>query len=286
MDLQAGHSKSTKLHNDECRLRMYMCYKTPDHPKWQSVRHLVEDEHAINRKSIDTDGAPQTPKPDLDAKLFEDPTEPDDFLDNLPDDMFEDPPARDLDPPPEAPRQDFAMEADEAAVADVFGDFDSDMGEAESAMVDSLKMAGVLPKHARKKAKKILQPTFIEAYGRTITDYTNQARRNLNVKGLSSLDFRTPKANGSPWDFRQRSDRHEALKLIDDLDPDWVLGAPPCTAFSIWNYALNYKKMDADAVREKLAEGRMHLKFCCRMYRREIRRGKFFLHEHPATAMS
>ena len=102
------------------------------------------------------------------------------------------------------------------------------MGEAESAMVDSLKMEGVLPKHARKKAEKIMQPTFIEAYGRTITDYTNQARRNLNVKGLSSLDFRTPKANGNPWDCRQRSDRHEALKLIDDLDPDWVfLHAPP-----------------------------------------------------------
>ena len=57
-------------------------------------------------------------------------------------------------------------------------------------MVDSLKIAGVLPKHARKKIKKVLQPTVIEAYGRTITDYTNQARRNLNVKGLLSLDFR------------------------------------------------------------------------------------------------
>mgnify|MGYP000226873078 CR=1 FL=1 len=114
------------------------------------------------------------------------------------------------------------MDADESTVADVFDDFDSDTGDAESSTVDSLKIAGDLPKQARKKVKKMLQPTFIEAYGRTITDYTNQARRNLNVKGLSSLDFRTPKANGNPSDFRQRSDRHEALKLIDDLDPDWV----------------------------------------------------------------
>ena len=98
--------------------------------------------------------------------------------------------------------------------------------------------------------------------------------------------MRTLKQNGKPWDFRQRSDRHEALQLIEDLDPEWVLGAPPCTAFSIWNYGLNYKKMDAETVRTKLAEGRMHLKFCCRMYRRQIKRGKIFLHEHPATAMS
>ena len=112
------------------------------------------------------------------------------------------------------------------------------MEDAETSMIDSLKVAGVMPKQARKKARRIMQPTFIEAYGKTIADFT-KARRNLNVKGLSSLDFRTLKANGNPWDFRQRSDRHEALKLIDDMDPDWVIGAPPCTAFSIWNYALN-----------------------------------------------
>ena len=106
-----------------------MCYKTSDHPKWQHVRHWFEDEHAIDKKSIDGEGAPKTPKPDLDAKLFEYPTEPDDFFDNIPDDMFETPPARDLDPPPETPTQSFAIHADESTVADVFGDFDSDMGE-------------------------------------------------------------------------------------------------------------------------------------------------------------
>ena len=82
------------------------------------------------------------------------------------------------------------------------------------------------------------------------------------------------------------SDRHEALQLITDLEPEWVLGAPPCTASYIWSYGLNYQKMDGEAVRAKLAEGRMHLKFCCRMYRRQIKRGKLFLHEPPATAMS
>ena len=70
------------------------------------------------------------------------------------------------------------------------------------------------------------------------------------------------------------------------MDPDWVIGAPPCTAFSIWNYALDFKDMDAEAVRDKLAEGRIRLKICCRMYRRHLRRGQIFLHEHPATATS
>ena len=69
--------------------------------------------------------------------------------------------------------------------------------------------------------------------------------------------------------------RHEALKLIADMNPDWVIGAPPCTALSSWNYALTHKEMDAEAVRDKLAEGSIHLKFCCRMYRRQMRRGLF-----------
>ena len=84
----------------------------------------------MDKKSIDAEGAPKTPKPDLEAKRFEDSAEHDDFLGNLPDDMFEDTPARDLDPPPETPAQPFAMDADESTVADVFGDFDSEVGEA------------------------------------------------------------------------------------------------------------------------------------------------------------
>ena len=106
------------------------------------------------------------------------------------------------------------------------------------------------------------------------------------MKGLASLDFRTPKANGAPWDFRRRSDRHAALKLVEDLKPDWILGAPPCTFFSTWNYGMNYNKMDGETVRAKLAEGRQHLKFVCRLYKRQIKKGKFFLHEHPASALS
>ena len=53
--------------------------------------------------------------------------------------MFDDPPARDLDMPDTPVAH---MDEDEAHVAEVFGDFDADMAEMESAMVDSLKIAG------------------------------------------------------------------------------------------------------------------------------------------------
>ena len=113
------------------------------------MHHKFEGDHASNEKIIDSEGAPATLKPDLDAKLFEEPEaldfNPDDFLD----DLFNDPPARDLDPLPETPTaqpQSPAMDANETAVAGII-----DMGDAESSMIDSLKVAVVVPKHARKK---------------------------------------------------------------------------------------------------------------------------------------
>ena len=38
------------------------------------VRHWFEDDHAIDKKNIDSEGAAATPKPDIDAKLFEEST--------------------------------------------------------------------------------------------------------------------------------------------------------------------------------------------------------------------
>ena len=113
--------------------------------------------------------------------------------------LFDDPPARDFDPPPETPTaqpQSPAMDESESAEADIFGDFDDEMGNATYSMVDSLKVAGVVPKKARKKVRNRLQPALSEAYGETTTDFT-KARRNLNVKGLPYLDFRTRKPNGN-----------------------------------------------------------------------------------------
>ena len=49
---------------------------------------------------------------------------------------------------------------------------------------------------------------------------------------------------------------------------------------------MNYPKMSKEKVQAALAEGRIHLSFVASLYRRQILRGKYFLHEHPATAMS
>ena len=74
--------------------------------------------------------------------------------------------------------------------------------------------------------------------------------------------------------------------MVHMLKPRWVIGSPPCTAWSSWNWHLNYKKLPATKVKEMVAEGRLHLEFMIQMYRIQLEACRFFLHEHPSTAAS
>ena len=76
------------------------------------------------------------------------------------------------------------------------------------------------------------------------------------------------------------------MQLVESEDPDWIVGSPPCTSFSLLNRGLNYPKMDALVVEEKIREGLLHLRFVCALYKRQVRCGKWFLHEHPKDAAS
>ena len=123
--------------------------------------------------------------------------------------------------------------------------------------------------------------------GGAICKEANGPRRNLNVKGLSSMDLRTCKPDGNPWNFDLREDRRLAREMIDKEEPTWLIGSPPCTAFSLWNVAMNYPKApDQEAVKEAIARGRRHLRFCTSLYRKQLKAGRHFVHEHPATALS
>ena len=166
------------------------------------------------------------------------------------------------------------------------------LADADSSLVGNLMTLGVPEQTARDHvcAMRSRRPaaTFSEVYGGgSIVDCANQARHDLNLEGLRALDLRTQKPNGTPWDFTIRADRRLARELIDRDQPDWLIGSPPCTAFSIWNYAMNYPKMDKEKVRAAVEAGRTHLNFVVSLYRKHMNRDKlFFLHEHPATALS
>ena len=154
-----------------------------------------------------------------------------------------------------------------------------------------LKSAGVSEGDAEKYCNAVMGSadagTFVELYGRgSIMSDANGPRRSLGIKGLNAFDMRTLKPDGGNWDFNKAGDRKLAMKLVQELDPDFVIGSPPCTAWCAWNQHMNYQKMDPQRVKTLMEEGRIHLEFVARLYRRQLANGKYFLHEQPATALS
>ena len=128
---------------------------------------------------------------------------------------------------------DFYQEVDEAME-------ETDHGNEMVAMMDVLQTLGVDVEDATRfcskavrAAKCLSDPSFIEAYGTgRIVESANGFLRNLNIKGLAAFDLRTRKENGTPWDFSKTSDRKEALQFVQEKQPTWIIGSPPCTAFS------------------------------------------------------
>ena len=154
----------------------------------------------------------------------------------------------------------------EMDVADLFGDFDHDDPNG-SAMHDNVTGPNDMPSAligagtdavaATQFVDRIFgvqhATTFMEVYGQgsLVTEATNK-RRSLNLRGLNAFDLRTLEADGTPWNFNDRADTRLAQKMIDEDDPDWIVGSPPCTAFSTWNRQMNYRKMDPKKVRLQL----------------------------------
>lgn len=102
----------------------------------------------------------------------------------------------------------------------------------------------------------------------------------------TSFDMIMDTESGESWDFRLPQDRRRCWQRLEAEKPWLVIGSPPCTAFSALNIGLNFPKMDPKEAARRQAEGRMLLGFALAVYRWQLRRGCYFLHEHPASASS
>ena len=78
----------------------------------------------------------------------------------------------------------------------------------------------------------------------------------------------------------------EALRIVRERKPTWLIGSPPCTSFSIMNEGLNYRKMDPVKVAKLKKIGLKHLRFMISLYQIQLAEGRHFLHEHPSSASS
>ena len=99
--------------------------------------------------------------------------------------------------------------------------------------------------------------------------------RKRGLRGNLSLDLL------SGWDFRAPAQCAKCLFLLGQLDVLFAIVCPPCTMFSPLQLLWNYKRMDPEVWRLRLREAVMYVDHAMECCKEQVRRGRFFLFEHP-----
>ena len=183
--------------------------------------------------------------------------------------------------PMAADDDDMAPNADE-------GFEDEEPGSMMYAIMDNLQTNGVSPTVACKFAADLLRKSSVtEVYGRgSIIEKAKETFRSLNIEGLNALDLRTHKPNGQCWNFDLSNDRKEAKHLVETTCPEWLILSPPCTMFCLMSVNVNHPKMDPAKLLKLKKLARQHLHFALSLARLQMKAGRHFLFEQPATATS
>ena len=107
--------------------------------------------------------------------------------------------------------------------------------------------------------------------GPSVAEVYSQPMSRL-IKGVA-FDLQGHDEEGVPWD-------------IEELQPDLIIGCPPCGPYSSLQNLNNKRHMSDEEWHRMEVEGDVHLEFCCELYRDQHAKGKWFVHEHPLTARS
>ena len=84
------------------------------------------------------------------------------------------------------------------------------------------------------------------------------------------------------WDFRKSEHREKARQYRRERKPKLLVGSPMCTMFCLLQ---NLSPWTQEKQR-RWVEAKMHMDFMMEMYTEQVKEGRWFLHEHPASATS
>ena len=101
---------------------------------------------------------------------------------------------------------------------------------------------------------------------------TDEIRRlpNITIAGGATYDLVADR-NGRTFDFTKAADRRKVRREIEETETYFVIGSPPCAAFSSL-MTFNRGKM-GNKYKKQLAEGRLLLKFAAEIYELQLRWG-------------
>ena len=119
------------------------------------------------------------------------------------------------------------------------------------------------------------------AYEASLKKYCGRQLRPGWSLDLTLLD----PVDGKPWDLSKPDKIKRLWQLVIDGRPYVIIGSPPCTPFSILQ-GLNAEKRDPEMIKAEIKAATAHMDLCAKIYRYQISCGRFFVHEHPATASS
>ena len=118
----------------------------------------------------------------------------------------------------------------------------------------------------------------------TVSEVFSPPRMSSEAKkqGLqagSSFDLKTG------WNLTDPSQRRKMWKQLEEEDPEFVMVCPPCKAFSTLQ-GLNLGKMEWEKAVMLIQTGVECLEIAAGVIKRQMRKGKYFLFEHPEFARS
>ena len=108
---------------------------------------------------------------------------------------------------------------------------------------------------------------------------TEQPRGSLSAG--TSFDLQVNRETGERWDFLKAQDRRACWERLRAEDPWVVIGCPPCTDFCALNEQWNFPRMPEEEVARRKFQSMTLLRFALSVYTWQVRRGRYFLHEHP-----
>ena len=97
------------------------------------------------------------------------------------------------------------------------------------------------------------------------------------------MDLTTADTDGSLWDFDSKVMRECAMRKVQEERPQLLIGSPMCTVFSTWQRINIFIRCPVTVAAEK-KRAVERLAFSVKLYREQMRHGRYFVHEHTAYA--
>ena len=276
--LRSGGLGNRKHHNEDCRRRIEAeLIKTPEgrlRKDREELRREVEFEQYLKREDEKVTSAESAPRPEQAAASSHGPV-----------------PVPAIDPEFERMMQEDEDDDNDDDLAGLFEDDDRERSESYLAEEppakrargegddEVLMLAPKLDEDLRLLALVLRGCDVMELYS---PERVGRICHRHRLTPGPALDLRTG------YDFDKPSDRAKAMRLYEESQPELVVLSPPCTEFSRLQDLNRY--LHGDKYRELHDELKRravkHLEFCFRFAKMQMRKGRYFLFEHPAGASS